>query len=628
MAAMVVLALAALAVEGASGAPAPAPSRITITILPDGTTPAQLAGVEGMAVGLISAGIGSVPTAQTWVDIGQGARLNESLYGEPLPPFGVDAGAGRAPPRVSGDVWQRVRDRAAEAPADLVPGLLGATLRHGRIAASAHQPTGLAAAILVDARGVVPGERHCRPHACRRVTVVSADLGRLRAIARRLRGDDLVIAIERPPPGLGRQLAAGVAGAGFAGTLSSDSTRMRGYALSTDIAPTVLERLGLPVPDEMSGEPIEATGEVDPGFVEQLEDRMAAVDPRRGPVIGTNLLIWFGLVALALVAFGPRALRVALPLLTVTVAYLPVVLLGTAALQPSELAERLIAGIGSPALALATLRLAGPYGALAIAGGVSVLGYAVDVVAGSTLTALSLMGPNPALGVRFFGIGNELEATVVALIPIATGAALVTWVPRISPRGAALAFALTGLVTVAAFAPGQFGADVGAAIGIPVGVAVAAAVCLRATRRWTAAVVAAPIVVLAALGAADLGLGGDAHLTRSVLEAGGLDQLADVAERRLRLSAGNFSRYADTATLWLAVIAIVAGIARRRRIEAWFAGRRPAWAGLGGAVAATVAGTLANDSGALVLIIGTAFCALTAGLAWATARPAAPPPQA
>jgi hypothetical protein len=31
-----------------------------------------------------------------------------------------------------------------------------------------------------------------------------------------------------------------------------------------------------------------------------------------------------------------------------------------------------------------------------------------------------------------------------------------------------------------------------------------------------------------------------------------------------------------------------------------------------------VAGTLANDSGALLLMIGTALCALTAGLAWAT----------
>ena len=58
-----------------------------------------------MAVGLLSAGIGSVPAAQTWIDIGQGARLNESLYDEGLPRLYVDPGVGGAPrtsPRPSG----------------------------------------------------------------------------------------------------------------------------------------------------------------------------------------------------------------------------------------------------------------------------------------------------------------------------------------------------------------------------------------------------------------------------------------------------------------------------------------------------------------------------------------------
>jgi hypothetical protein len=247
----------------------------------------------------------------------------------------------------------------------------------------------------------------------------------------------------------------------------------------------------------------------------------------------------------------------------------------------------------------------------------------VDVVVGSPLTALSLMGPNPAAGVRFFGIGNELEASLVALVLIATGAALVAWAPRIQPRGAALAFALTALVAVAAFAPGRFGADVGAAIGAPIGAAVAAAVCLSGSRRGLILVIAAPLAALAVLGAADLLLGGNAHLSRSVLEAGGLDQLADVAERRLRLSARSFDRYASTPMLWICALVIAIGIAQRRRVEAWFRDRRAAWAGLAGAAAATVAGTLANDSGALVLMIGTGFCALTVGLAWATQPPGA-----
>ena len=49
----------------------------------------------------------------------------------------------------------------------------------------------------------------------------------------------------------------------------------------------------------------------------------------------------------------------------------------------------------------------------------------------------------------------------------------------------------------------------------------------------------------------------------------------------------------------------------RRRIEAWFGDRRWAWAGVVGALAATVVGTLANDSGALLLILGTAVVGAT-----------------
>jgi hypothetical protein len=571
-----------------------------------------------MGVGLLSAGIGSVPPAQTFIDIGQGARLNPSLYDEPVPPLHLDFGAGDAPPHVPRALWQRVRDRAEAAPADLRPGLLGASLRGAGVPARADPQAEAGAGILVDEEGAI-ARRSCRQRVCPRVGVRAVDLVRLGTLVRRLRAPDLVIALERPPPAPNHALALGTAGAGLRGTLTSDSTRMRGYVLSTDVAPTILERLRRPVPDEMDGQPIHADGEADPAYVAQLEDRLAAIGPHRDPVIGATLLIWAGLSALAGLVFGRRGLRAALPLLAVTVAYLPAVLLLTAELEPSELAERLIAAFGSPALALVSLRVVSAYGALAIAGAVSVIGYACDVIAGSGLTELSLMGPNPAGGVRFFGIGNELEAIVAALVPIATGAALVAWGPRVSPGRAALAFAVAGVLAVAAFAPGRFGADVGAAIAIPIGAAVAVAVCLGGSRRRLLLAIAAPIAALAALAAADLLLGGDAHLTRSVLHAGGFDQLGDVVERRLRLSAANFRRYAPTPMLWGAALAIVAGVWQRRRIEAWFGSRRHAWAGFLGAAAATVAGTLANDSGALVLMIGTAFAALMTALAWATA---------
>jgi hypothetical protein len=352
--------------------------------------------------------------------------------------------------------------------------------------------------------------------------------------------------------------------------------------------------------------------------VEDLQDRLAVVGPRRAPVIGVSVLIWVGLVALAGLAFRARGLRVALPALAISLALVPALLLLCAALQPSELAERLIVGIGAPALALGGLLATGGLRALAIAAAISVAAYAVDVVVGSQLTALSLIGPNPAGGVRFYGIGNELEATVAALVPIATGAALAGWTPRASARTAAIAFAIAGLLAVAAFAPGRFGADVGAAVAIPVGSVVAIAACVGARRGRLAWLVAVPIAVLAILVAVDLALGGGAHLSRSVLQAGGLDDVADVFQRRLELSARSFERYAQTVPFWIVLALIVAGIARWRVIRAWFGRRRAAWAGFLGAVGATLAGTLANDSGALLLMIGAVLAAATAGLAWAT----------
>ena len=51
-----------------------------------------------------------------------------------------------------------------------------------------------------------------------------------------------------------------------------------------------------------------------------------------------------------------------------------------------------------------------------------------------------------------------------------------------------------------------------------------------------------PIAALAALMAADVFLGGEAHLTRSLLDAGGLEEAGDVLERRVRLAADSFTK--------------------------------------------------------------------------------------
>ncbi len=447
-------------------------------------------------------------------------------------------------------------------------------------------------------------------------------LGSLSALAGGLRGNDLVIAIGRAPPAKNRALAIGIAGRGFDGDLTSDSTRTNGYVLSTDIAPTILRRLGIAVPAAMSGQPIRAKGSVDVAGVESLGARMGAISERRGPVIGVSLLVWLVVFGLVAAASRGRLVRTAVQLGGLSVIYLPLLLLLGAALEPSQAAEQLLTMLVTPALAGVTLLVLDGYRALAFGSGLVVAAYAVDVIAGSPLTSLSLLGPNPGLGVRFYGIGNELEALLGVLVVAGTGAALTGFAPGLGARSCAAAFLACGLFFALVFAAGSFGADVGAAIVLPVGAAAAAAKVAGPRRRGALLVVAAPLVILSLIVCADLVSGANAHLTRSVLDAGGLGDLADVAQRRLQLSAHSFTR--PVVLFFLPVVLALAALAfaRRDHLLVWLLGSVAMRAGLLGALAATVVGTLANDSGALLLEIGAAYLLVFVAFAW-TERPQA-----
>jgi hypothetical protein len=290
-----------------------------------------------------------------------------------------------------------------------------------------------------------------------------------------------------------------------------------------------------------------------------------------------------------------------------------------AALEPSRGAELLLVTLGAPLLGYLTLAALGGYRALAIACGLTVLAYAIDAIAGSPLTSLSLLGPNPGLGVRFYGIGNELEALLAILIVAGTGAGLTGFAPRFSPRDRTVAFLVTGIGFALVFAAGRFGADVGAAIVFPVGAAVAAAATATRRRRAVLLVVAAPFAMVALLALVDVISGANAHLTRSVLDAGGLNDLADVAQRRLQLSAHSSTRPISLILMALVVALAVLAIARRDRLRIWFPGRQATRAGFVGALAATAVGALANDSAALMLEVGTVYLLVFVGFAWADA---------
>jgi hypothetical protein len=625
MVAMLALALLGVLSAPAAVAAADPPTtasepRVTVAMLPPGTDVEAIeAAVPGIASGVMSAGLGRVPAAQTYLDIGQGNRIFSSLYPDEIPPLYVTGG------RVPADLWARVVARADAAPADLKPGLLATTLEGAGVGIAARPLAGSPALIAADRGGRIDRIGDCEPGACPGVTVMSTQPGELPGLADRLRpgSGDLLIAIERPPPERDL-LAVGIAGAGFDDeAITSDSTRMDGYVLSTDLLPTILDAYGIEIPDGVDGQAIVGTGsEVDVAAIAALETRLGEISSRRWEVLAVNLLIWLA-AGLVLLLWRRELAGFLLATLASAMALVPAILLVAAVTMPSELVERVMVGAGAPLLAAAAiLALRGrlgeraPHCAFALAAAVSIVATAVDVVAGSPLTALSLLGPNPGLGVRFFGIGNELEAALGAMLLLAVGSAVTAAAPADPRRAVAVAVAVVTVAAVLVFAPGRFGADVGAAITFPAGAAVTVVVALRLGLRKAVLVIAAPVAALAALVVIDLLVPGDSHLTRSVLSAGGLGELGDVFDRRITLATRSFPRYIHSPFFIAALVGIAAAIVFRRQVIGWFDGRPAALAGAAGAATATVVGTLANDSAALLLMVGTGYVAAYCGLVW------------
>jgi hypothetical protein len=251
------------------------------------------------------------------------------------------------------------------------------------------------------------------------------------------------------------------------------------------------------------------------------------------------------------------------------------------------------------------------------------------MLTGSELTRLSLLGPDPIYGARFYGIGNELEALFAVMVPAGVAAGLTAYTGRgrrVSRRAAIAAFLVAGAIGAFVFGAGAFGADVGAAIVLPVGAVVAAGALptlgsIGPTSRRSLLIpfVLAPFIVLVLLALIDLVSGAHSHLTHSVLDAGGASDLADVAERRLRLSAHDFAQAAGNPLFWVVVVGIVLAIARWRWIDAWLAPTPIARAGLIGACAAVGVGVLVNDSGATFLVLGGLALGAFLAYAWAQA---------
>ena len=432
------------------------------------------------------------------------------------------------------------------------------------------------------------------------------------------RPGELLIAVQRLPEGArGELLWTGVAGlsAGSPRELTSHTTQQRGLIAAVDIAPTILAWEGLRVPDEMRGRTIEADRALSATGLRTLMGRLRVVGGRRLSAFGFVLCAW--LLALLACAPWPAARARAVRSGALGVLWAPVAVMIPASFAPS-------AGVEYATIALACLALGAASDALlpwpramlapALAGPVAIV---IDALAHTQLLVRSLLGPNPALGARFYGVGNELKSGLAVLVLAAVAGALY---PSRRDRRSLATIVAAGLVLAVIEGSARIGAGVGGVILVCASTAVAAIVLAPGalTRRRALIAIAAPVGGLVLLAAIDLVTAhGSGHFTGSVLHARSAGDVRDILVRRYKAAWDELRNHAMPVATALSLAAAAFAVKARGRLLAPVDGD-PAWeAALAGGLAAGISGALVEDSGPVLLVVASFALGCVLSYLWA-----------
>jgi hypothetical protein len=420
--------------------------------------------------------------------------------------------------------------------------------------------------------------------------LVQAALGRsdrlLGDLLERTGPDDLVVVVSPAAPRSGETLTPiAIRGPGFAsGILTSGTTRRPGYVTLPDVAPTILEQLGVDRPDVMTGSAIEASnsGDVGAGRYEQFLERNRATAFRDSSVTSITitfvvLQIVLALVALGAVLFGTPALRrlgastglvvMSTPVVSFAMGIVPSYRIG---FWPYLVA--MYAGAGVVALAATRVgRLVdGPRRSVLVATVPVALTYAllvIDISTGGRLQLNTIFGYSPLVAGRFAGFGNPAYSL------LSMGAVLLScslWAlfdgDRPGPTRTRLVAVVVGLFLLTVVMDGHpaLGSDVGGVLSIiPTGFLVVWLLLGRRVRpRLVAVSAAVTLGALALFSAVDLSrpeskqthLG---RLVRSVFDGDGGGGLGTVLERKVNSNLTVLTNSIWTLTVPLALILLV-----------------------------------------------------------------------
>nr|WP_262840627.1 hypothetical protein [Sphaerisporangium corydalis] len=444
------------------------------------------------------------------------------------------------------------------------------------------------------------------------------------------------------------------------GHLTATSTRQDALVTITDVTTTVLDTLGVPVPEGAVGRPW-ASGGPSPERVSDAVRELSDADLASRVLVEVRAPFFAVLVALQLIFYGLAALAVrrgwggarVLAATQVLAVAAGAVAVSTFLAQlvpwwnlPHPMAA-LIATIAASAGLLAALAFAGPWrahvlGPLTVVAAVTSLALMIDVMTGSRLQVNAVTGYEPVTGGRFYGFSN-IAFAVYATGTILALASVAQVLMERGRRAVALAVCLVyGLLAIFADGWPGWGADFG---GVPAFVLGFAVFMLMLSGRK---VTPGRLVVVAAGGAALVGVIAVADWLRPSEQRTHLgafvQQVADgealpVVGRKLGAMLGTLGNWQLTALSLAALAFLFFVLARPSRwgvsaLGLAYTGAPALRAGLFGVLTTALAGFLVNDSGiaipamaltvAVPLTLAASIRALQRGGPTTPGRPSAP----
>ena len=448
-------------------------------------------------------------------------------------------------------------------------------------------------------------------------------------------GTMVIVASVVPPEDEWRLTPVVASGPGVArGYLHSPSTRRLGLVTLTDLAPTVLAALDVPVPGEMIGHALRYhPGTPAPGRLARLDREIAF---RERIYLGVTLVFIafqaavYGLIGWMLSRTRPHRLAWVVRDLVVAIAAFPLGTLLFRAVTPFA------PGLGTWGVVLLPVVIVGvvllarqargsPLAPLGWVFGVTVAVLVLDVATGGRLQVGGLLGYSPQSAGRFYGLGNTTFAVLAACTLLAAALHLAR-APRRRDALVAVA-ALFVLVIVVDGAP-NLGDDVGGILTlVPVlGLALIAFAGKRLTWRTVLLAGLAAVAVVAVATGIDLLRAPESrtHLGRLAADTwrDGGDELLLTMRRKW---AANMRLLRLTPWAW--AVPVIAGfllyvLFARKRWNDLLPPRSVLRTGVLATLAAGILGFAVNDSGVVV----TALVLVEVGPLLALLCLAEPPP--